>query len=87
MPVFRFDGRIKMLAYTYPTENVIRISKGWWIDCEALYRSDIIAHEIAHQAAHNLYGEQKENTGHTVLWAEMMLNLGLDPLTHYEVIK
>ncbi len=86
MPVLRFDGRIKVLAYSYYKTNVIRISKGWWINNSELFITDIIPHEIAHQIDYYLHGDSEADV-HSALWQEIMRNYGIEPLTHYEVIR
>lgn len=82
MPVIRLDGRLKMLAYNYPELNVIRVSKYWYPANKALYASDILPHELAHQIDFILNGDQEES--HNANWELIMLDYGIEPLTTYE---
>lgn len=83
MPVLRFDGRIKVLAYSYHELNLIRVSRAWWPNNIELYKSDIIPHELAHQIVFNLYGEVDDP--HGFIWQTVMLDFGINPLITYEV--
>lgn len=81
-PKLAFDKRIrKVWAYAYGSE-CIRLNWYGAIARTDLYLSDIVAHELCHCAQAML--DDTETLDHGPVWAGLMCEIGLEPLTHYE---
>jgi predicted SprT family Zn-dependent metalloprotease len=89
MPAITIDARIRRaIAYYYPERHEIRIS-WYWAQCDKnhVILREIVAHETAHHIDEVLNGEKSStiNEGHGPQWQKIMVQLGLNPLTHYSI--
>ena len=69
----------------YQEENRIHIAHKFFTRNHAEMMRVILPHEIAHQADYNIFGLSEKNCGHGKKWAEIMLELGLEPNKYHSL--
>ena len=85
-PIIKLDGRLNVaLGYCYIEYRVIRLARKYIDKNISLYLSDILPHELIHQADMDLNGEPLGGM-HGVTWRALMLDYGIKPNLAYEVI-
>jgi len=84
-PAIVLNGRLTRTlgrAWVDSNPQIIDLSVKNMLTNLNLYRSDIIAHELAHIVAYNLFRDE----GHGKAWKQIMVTIGLTPRLSYSLL-
>jgi len=86
-PKIKLCGRLwRTAGFCLQDERFIKLGYKFFLHSTEYQKqmvSQILPHEIIHQADFDLFGESEKNCGHGENWQNIMVQYGLKPDTHH----